>query len=329
MIAAILSQMGTVVKTPGNRNSEIGLPLSLFSIDSDHQFGVFELGIGGKGEMDRLISVYSPDYGVMTNIGPAHIANFGSIEAIAQEKSKLFHPGIRRGYIYEHNVWKQYVNSLRNLSCREFGQEGTGGFCWAKPLGLDGWSICYEDRVFVLRHVGRHNLLNALAAVTIARDLGAEPHHIAAGLEALEPAAGRSRIVPGKVTVIEDSYNANTDSTGSIIDYMGGLSWKGRKAVVLGSMKELGETAERAHARIGRKVKTLAPSAAFLFGKEMESAYAVLRRSRSVGKLFFTESYEDLEREVTGYVREGDLLLLKGSRAMAMERLLKPLAMVS
>ncbi|NQT59239.1 MAG: UDP-N-acetylmuramoylalanyl-D-glutamate--2,6-diaminopimelate ligase, partial [Bacteroidetes bacterium] len=195
--------------------------------------------------------------------------------------------------------------------------------------GLQGWRIQYEDRTFVLKHVGVHNLLDALAAITVARDLGAEPKHIADGLESLEPLSGRSRVINGKITIIEDSYNSNLDSASRIIDYVKTLRWEGRKTVVLGSMKELGSTSGRAHKAIGRKVKSLAPSAAFLFGSEMESAYNLLIKENYTKKLIYTDCYEELESEVTTYTHDGDLLLLKGSRSMEMERLLAPLTMVS
>jgi len=329
MISAILSELGSTVKTPGNYNSEIGLPLSLFNIESHHQFGVFEMGISAAGEMDRMLEVYSPEYSMMTNVGTAHIANFGSMEAIAREKSKIFHTEVRRGYINENNVWKGFLRDLRSLDFREFGREGTRGFQGAESLGLQGWRITYENREFHLKHVGLHNLLNALGAIALTRDIGAEPAHIAHGLESLNPLPGRSRIMPGKVTVIEDSYNANTDSSGKILDYMRYLDWKGRKAVVLGSMKDLGKISQAAHTRLGIKVKNLSPSAAFLYGKEMESAYRVLKNSHAVQQLLFTESYDELEHAVSSFVHDGDLLLLKGSRAMQMERLLVPLGLVS
>ncbi|MCK5155457.1 MAG: UDP-N-acetylmuramoyl-tripeptide--D-alanyl-D-alanine ligase [Spirochaetales bacterium] len=329
MISSILSRLGQTVKNPGNYNSDIGLPLSVFRISEDHEFGVFEMGINKIGEMDTLLSIYEPDYSIMTNIGTAHIGRLGSIEAIAREKSKIYHTGVKHGYIHEENIWKSYLRNLRGLEFREFGRKGTKGFKGAEYLGLQGWRIHYEDRTFCLKHVGIHNLLDALAAITIARDLGAESGHIAEGLESLEPLSGRSKVINGKVTIIEDSYNSNLDSASRIIDYVKDLHWEGRKTVVLGSMKELGAACGKSHEAIGRKVKSLAPSAAFLFGNEMESAYKLLKNENYTNKLVYTDCYEELESEVTTYTHDGDLLLLKGSRSMEMERLLVPLSMVS
>ncbi|MBL7006913.1 MAG: UDP-N-acetylmuramoyl-tripeptide--D-alanyl-D-alanine ligase [Spirochaetia bacterium] len=329
MLSSILSGLGKTVKNPGNFNSDIGLPLSVFQISDEHEFGVFEMGISQFGEMDTMLGVYEPEYSVMTNIGNAHIGTLGSLEAIAREKSKIFHQGVTHGYVHEKNIWKSYMRDLRGVEFCEFGRKGTKGFLGAEYMGLQGWRIQYEDRTFVLKHVGVHNLLDALAAITVARDLGAEPKHIAEGLESLEPLSGRSCVINGKITIIEDSYNSNLDSASRIIDYVKTLHWEGRKTVVLGSMKELGSAAGKSHEAIGRKVKSLAPSAAFLFGTEMESAYNLLKKENYTNKLIYTDCYEELESEVTTYTHDGDLLLLKGSRSMEMERLLTPLTLVS
>ncbi len=329
MIAAILQQCGRTVRSPGNFNSEIGLPLSLFSIGEDDEYGIFEMGIDHVGEMDSHISIYRPDYSIMTNIGAAHIGKLGNLETIAREKSKIFHSGVTHGYIHEGNIWKGYLRDLRGVEFREFGRAGTEGFRGADNMGLDGWRIRYEDRAFNLRHVGIHNLLNALAAISLARDLGAEPRQIADGLASLEPMQGRSRIVHGGVTVIDDCYNANLESTSQILQYMQDLPWKGRKAIVAGSMKELGNVSVTSHETVGRKIQRIAPEAAFFFGKEMYQAYRSVRAAASVNRLFYTDSFEELDRAVSGFVDDGDLLLLKGSRAMGLERLMESLGMAS
>lgn len=329
MLSAILSGMSSTVKNPGNYNSEIGLPLSVFQIDTDDEFGVFEMGVNHIGEMDTMLDIYRPDYSVLTNIGSAHVGLLGSVENIAREKSKIFHKGVTHGYINEDNLWKGFVRDLRGLELREFGHEGTKGYQGSEHRGLQGWRISYEGEAFDLRLVGRHNLLNALAAIQVARDLGANRYQIAEGLESVEPLAGRSRVIQGDVTLIEDSYNANADSSKSILGYMGELAWEGRVSVVMGSMKELGFASRRSHEFIGGKIGELSPEAAFLYGKEMEPAYDMLKRENFSNRLFFTDDYEELEQEVMNYSRKGDLLLLKGSRSMAVDRLIAPLSLVS
>lgn len=329
LLSSILSGMASTVKNPGNYNSEIGLPLSVFQIDEDDEFGVFEMGVNHVGEMDTMLDIYKPDFSLLTNIGTAHVGLFGSVETIAREKSKIFHKGVTHGYINEDNPWKSFVRDLRGLELREFGHAGTKGFQGAEHRGLQGWKISYEGETFNLRLVGRHNLLNALAAMQVARDLGANRYQIAEGLESVEPLAGRSRVIQGNVTLIEDSYNANADSSKTILGYMGELAWGGRVSVVMGSMKELGFASRRTHEFIGGKIGELSPEAAFLYGKEMEPAYEILKKENFSNHLFFTDDYEELEQEVTAYTRKGDLMLLKGSRSMAVDRLIAPLSLVS
>lgn len=329
MLYSILSEMGPAVKNPGNYNSVIGLPLSVFSITSEHQFGIFEMGINHAGEMDSMLNVYAPDVSLVTNIGTAHIGLLGSTEAIAREKSKIFHDRSVKGFIHEENIWRSYIEQKRSVVLNEFGLGSTDGIDDVQSLGLQGWMLTYEGLGIHISHVGMHNLYDAVAAIHVAKSLGADRYAIKQGMENLQPMEGRSRIINGKVTVIEDSYNSNVESAGRILSYLGELPWNGGKHVVLGSMKELGFTTVRAHMNIGRQVASMGVQGAFLFGEEMESAYSYLRHEAFGNTLYYTDDYEELEHQVTASVRRGDLVLLKGSRAMAMERLVQPLSFVS
>ncbi len=329
MISSILSTMGPTVKNPGNYNSDIGLPLSVFNINENHEFGVFEMGTNHHGEIQRMLDVYSPDVSLMTNIGTAHIGMFGSQEAIVREKSNIFHSQVSRGYIGEENVWRNYIRKAKNIDLTPFGLTSTSGYAGAQSLGLNGWNLNYDGTDIHLKLIGSHNLQNALGAISLAQGFGATNEQIKSGLEGLEPISGRSRVIDGKVTVIEDSYNSNIESANKILDYLDELPWNGRKNVVLGSMKELGFVSSQAHRLIGKRVAELAPEGTFLYGKEMEAAYRMLKDENYSRNLFFTDEYEELEQQVTSYVEAGDLVLLKGSRAMAMERLVSPLSLVS
>lgn len=321
LVGSILSCMGETVRTPGNLNSEIGLPLSVLQVGPQTEFGVFEMGVDHIGEMDSMLGVWKPDYGILTNIGISHVGKMGNVENIAREKSKIFHQGLKRGFIAETCGWRTWIDSLRNCTLRQFGPTTTCGFEGAEDLGLDGWNISYAGLRMRLKCVGGHSLLDALAAIEVAREIGATADQIRAGIEKMEPIAGRSKVLNGDVTIIEDCYNASVDSTGNILDYLGSVQWRGGKKVVLGSMKELGAQSEPAHEAVGRKVLAVNPQSTFLYGREMESAWNLLRRSGYGRTLFFTDDYQELEDAVQKDARKGDLFLLKGSRAMAMERL--------
>lgn len=330
LISTILSEVDSTVKNPGNFNSDIGLPLSVFNITSEHTYGVFEMGISHVQEMDRMLRVYTPDVSIMTNIGTAHIGLLGSQEGIVREKSKIFHTAMKDGYILEGSVWKDYIERLRKIELQAFGSSETTGFGGARSLGLNGWLIDYEQESIHLPLIGSHNLLNSLGAIRIARDLGADPVQIKRGLERCAPLKGRGRVIKGNVTVIEDSYNSNIEAAQSMMSYVNGLPWEGRKNLVLGSLKELGGRTDAAHRIIGSHIAEMGlEGGAFLYGKEMESAYALLKDQNYAGELFYTDDYQELEAKVTRSVHRGDLVLLKGSRSMQMERLVSPLSHVS
>lgn len=329
MVASILSQMGKTAKTPGNFNSEIGLPISVFEIDGDTQYGVFEMGVDHVGEMDRMIDIWRPEAAIITNIGISHVGKMGSMQVIAKEKSKLFHPDISAPFIAENSSWSRYIEKLRKINPLPFGIASTEGVGEIESLGLDGWKIVYHNRPIHIRAVGKHNLMNALAAISLTQTMGANVDDVIGGLERFSSVPGRSRIVGGPVTVIEDYYNSSVDSTETILDYMGTLPWNGRKLAVLGSMKELGASSDAAHRQVARKLISCGLDDIYLYGSEMESAWQELKKLGFDRHLFFTDDYEVLQRKMLEDTRKGDLVLVKGSRAMAMERLVPVISSIA
>lgn len=327
LVAAVLSRLGSTVKNSGNLNSEIGLAQALMEIRSHHEYGVFELGINHPGEMDLLTEVYPPQYTVITSIGTAHIGLLGSREAIAEEKGKAIAalPSSGRGFIPEDCIWKDYLASISSAALVPFGIESTEGLESVEDLGFDGWRLRYEGREILLSLMGRHNLSNALAAVTVGRFLGASPEQIAGGLEDLSLPAGRSRSLRGRVNIFEDSYNANLDSMRAVIGEMSRRVEGDELVLVLGAMKELGEETEPAHRELAEICLESAAKGIFLLGEEMRSTVEVLNRGGYTGHLRYSESFEELEEELLAFLRGGDTLLLKGSRVMELERLVEPL----
>lgn len=325
LIASILSVMGKTVKTPGNYNSEIGLPLSVLHLTKDTEFGVFEMGIDHKGEMDSLLSVWAPQYSVLTNIGISHLEKMGSLQAIASEKSKIFHPTHRQGFISERCGWKKWISNVRNCEPKYYGKQYLSGLEGIEDLGLDGWNIRFDGKKIHLSCIGEHSLDDAFAAISVARSFGALSQEIKEGIESMIPVKGRSRVVQGPVTIIEDCYNASMDSTSSMLDYLRTVSWRGAKKVVLGSMKELGQASARAHEYVGKKLAAVNPTSTFLFGKEMELAWKALKTSGYSKNLVFTNDFQELQQAVGQDTKQGDLVLIKGSRVMGMERLMPAL----
>ncbi|MCF7945296.1 MAG: UDP-N-acetylmuramoyl-tripeptide--D-alanyl-D-alanine ligase [Spirochaetia bacterium] len=323
LIYSILSLLGPTVKNYGNLNSIIGLPLSVFRMRPNDEYAVFEMGIDHKGEMEELTNIFAPSYGVLTNIGNAHLENFGTQENIAREKSQIFSRETVQGYTHENNIWKPYIERLRSKQLESFGLSRfyENSMNSAVPVGLNGWKMNYAGREIQFPLIGTHNLENALAAISVAENFGADADDIKKGLERVRPLFGRSRIIHGPVTIIEDCYNANEESMRSILHYLSTLHWKGRMGLILGDMKELGADTDKAHRMVGKAVNLLAPSAVFLYGKEMETAYRLLKEKNFTNELMFTDDISLLEEKICSYKKKGDLFLIKGSRAMGLERL--------
>ncbi len=329
-IAAILSACyppESVAMSPGNLNSDIGLALALFDLRPQHTIGVFEMGINRKGEMDELASMYEPDIAVITNIGTAHIGMFGSRDEIAKEKGKIFShfDGHQKALLWEDDQYRQFLASLVRGTVHYYGLKSTEGIEEIENLGLKGWRIGWKQQTIEFGFPGQHNLLNACAALSIANMLELDPAQASRGLSSVKPLFGRSEIREGRITVLQDCYNANPDSIAAAIEFFSALPSDNRKILVLGSMLELGEESERAHENVGLMAGNSGAEAIFLFGQEMAAAEAALKGRSFKGMLMLTDSMNELIEAVSGFVQPGDLLLVKGSRGMALEMLTKVL----
>ncbi|MCK5673618.1 MAG: UDP-N-acetylmuramoyl-tripeptide--D-alanyl-D-alanine ligase [Spirochaetales bacterium] len=323
MIGSILAEEGNTIISEGNFNSETGLPLSVLNIEKKHKFGVFEMGINHPGEMKALVSVFKPNYALITNIGTAHIGLMGSQEAIASEKSDIFtfFNETDTGFISENDSWVDYLEDHCSGHTVRYGFNSTEGVDEIISLGLRGWRILYQGLEINMKLIGQHNLTNAIGSISLSSTIGISPDKIKRGLEKIEPLKGRSQIVEGRYTLIEDSYNANVDSMEEIFNFISDLKWMGRIVLVLGSMKELGPLTEKMHEQVGHQVVDLDPEEIFFFGDEMEKAYDLALRSNYKGRAFYTKNYIELEEKVLNSLKEGDLVLLKGSRSMKLDKL--------
>jgi len=321
--AAAIGRGRSVVLNPGNLNSDIGLPLSVFSIRASHEVGVFEMGMNRIGEMGELATVYEPDVALVTNVGTAHVGVVGSRDRIAEEKKSIFSlfDGRQAGFVWEDDDYNAFLKKDVRGEMRDFGPRSTSGFKGARELGLDGYEIDWEGVHFRFPLPGSHNLLDAIAAMALASRAGSSPADIAAGLSSVAPLFGRSEILRGEATVVRDCYNANPDSVEAAVELCDSVSWTGRRAYVLGSMLELGSESEAAHRRIGAAAGRSAAQALFFFGEETRPAFEEARLAGFRGLVVFETDFDRLRGSVEAYVRPGDLVLLKASRGMELERL--------
>jgi len=325
LIGSILKRGTSAFVSEGNLNSEIGLPLSAFRVQKNDHYAVFEMGMNHPGEMDVLVDIVRPDLAAITNIGTAHIGLLGSRHAIASEKKKIFalFDGPQTGFVFEEEPYFSFLKEGIRGSVLPYGPTTTPGYEGSDGLGIEGFELRVRGRPMRLALVGKHNLHNALCAISVAEHLGVPLADVQEGLEAVRPNSGRGEVLRGRITVLQDSYNANPESFAKAVDFLGDLPWEGRKVIVAGSMMELGHESAEAHARVGALLAGSTADALFLFGAEAEAAYRKCEGCKPT--VVWTTDFEELKRAVLDFVREGDVVLLKGSRSMALERLVPDL----
>jgi UDP-N-acetylmuramoyl-tripeptide--D-alanyl-D-alanine ligase len=316
--AKIIGTEKCVIMNPGNYNSDIGLPLSVFNIRRCHDVGVFEMGMNRKGEITELASVFNPDIALITNIGSAHIGIIGNLDLIAEEKKQVFAKFNGKGIalIPADSPYRDFLAEGVRGRVSFYGQKNFAELGGVKDLGLDGSEILWDGKQARLALPGRFNLANAFAAIAIAREIPVSAEAVRRGLESVKPLFGRGEIIRGKATVIQDCYNSNPESLAVALEFCESLDWPGRRVYVVGEMLELGEDSEKAHEAMGRLLADSKADMVFLYGKETAAGLKAL----GTGRVFHTCSINELRAAVNGYVQEGDLVLLKGSRGCALER---------
>ena len=312
-----------MILNPGNLNSDIGLPLSVFAIGSGHQVGIFEMGMNRSGEMGELASVYEPDIALITNVGTAHIGILGSRDAIAEEKKRIFSrfDGNQSGFVWEGDDYNAFLKAGVRGEVADFGPRSTAGLRVVRNNGLSGYELEWQGRGFHFPLPGSHNLLDAIGAAAVAAKAGAGVADVAEGLASVRPLFGRSELIEGRFTILRDCYNANPDSVEAAIRLCDSVEWRGRRAYVLGSMLELGSESEAAHRAMGEIAGKSAANALFFFGEETRPAFEAARLAGFPGLVLHETDFDRLVRAVRAYLAPGDLALLKASRGMALERL--------
>lgn len=329
MLTAILREAAgsadAVLATQGNFNNDIGMPLTLLRLRKQHQYAVIEMGMNHAGEIDYLTRLARPDVAIINNAGSAHIANLGSLEAIAQAKSEIF-AGLTRDGVAIINADETFAPMWRVLAGShtiiEFAVEAQAAVS-AKSQHVDYIELINAKTPlgnFAAKlHVpGLHNVRNALAATAAAIALKVSPAVIAAGLEKFSGVAGRLQRRPALqgATLIDDSYNANPASLRAAIQVL--VQASGKKILVLGDMGELGIEAARMHAEMGEEARVLGVNKLFALGEL--SSYAA--KEFGAGAQHFG-GIEELLETLKAELGKDCTVLVKGSRFMKMERVVK------
>jgi UDP-N-acetylmuramoyl-tripeptide--D-alanyl-D-alanine ligase len=338
MTAAILATRAPCLKTEGNLNNQFGLPLTLLRLASEHRAAVVEIGMNHAGEIAPLAAIAAPTVGVVTNVGTAHIENLGSQDAIAREKGALFEALGREAVAVANADDPRVLAQLpRTRAARvlRFGRAAAADVRAEAETAPAAGGVAFElvapaGRAAVrVPGDGTALVINALAAAAAALAAGAGLDDVVAGLAAYRPPAGRmARLaLPGGVTVLDDSYNANPQSMEVALRSLAALKGAGRGVAVLGDMGELGALAPEAHRAAGRLVAELGLDLLFALGERAEDVVAAAREAGLAAACGFAgRDAHALAARLRAALRPGDWVLVKGSRSMRMERIVEALA---
>ncbi|MDR1397940.1 MAG: UDP-N-acetylmuramoyl-tripeptide--D-alanyl-D-alanine ligase [Desulfarculales bacterium] len=334
MLAAVLSRRYQVLKTEGNFNNLIGLPLTLLRLDETHNAAVLEMGMSVSGEIARLTRIADPDVAVITNIGPAHMASMGSVRNIAKAKVELWEnmdSAAQAVINIDDPFLKPWRNKLKGRALT-FGS-GKEAEIYSSQLKVKGVKQNFllhlpgaQPLEVTLSVPGAHNVCNALAAAAAAFSLGINGEEIAQGLSGYQGIKGRLRLQRAAVgaLVLDDTYNANPASMAAALDTLAQMvSVAGeeprRPVAVLADMLELGPESAGFHYELGRKAALSGCRLLFTYGPEARHTDQGAREAGLAESGNFQELTE-LKAALKKHLRPGDIVLVKGSNAMGMER---------
>lgn len=327
MIASVLSQKFKVLKTAGNFNNEIGLPLTLLRIREEHEVAVVEMGISDFGEMHRLAKMAKPDVCVMTNIGICHLENLKTRDGILKAKSEIFDFLKPDGHIILNGCDDKLstIEQVKGVSPVFYAIDGEAQkdkvdivASQIENLGLKGMNTkihtSQEDIAVHIPIPGRHNIYNAMAATGVGMALGLTLAEIKAGIESVETIGGRTNLIDiNGMVVIDDCYNANPVSMRASIDVLkNGLA---RKIAVLGDMGELGKNEKQLHYEVGQYVAENEIDVLFCAGTLSEEM-AKGAQEKGGCKVFYFKTREKMLPELLAYLAPEDTVLVKASHFM-------------
>ncbi|MFM7440298.1 MAG: UDP-N-acetylmuramoyl-tripeptide--D-alanyl-D-alanine ligase [Snowella sp.] len=318
LIAAALSLHGKVHKTQANYNNEIGVPKTLLEITSDHDYAIIEMAMRGRGEIALLAQIAQPTIGLITNVGTAHIGRLGSEQAIAEAKCELLAemPNSSMAILNQDNE-----RLMKTASQFWSGQTVTYGLEGGDIHGklTDSQTLQVENLIFPLPLPGRHNALNYLAVLAIAKVLGLDWEILTPGL-AVELPSGRARRhdLGQDILLLDETYNAGLESMLAALDLLQETLGK-RRIAVLGAMKELGERSPEFHQRVGEKVKNLELDYLFVLTNDPDAEYLVKGAEGIETECLAT--HEALIERLKNFMTSGDRLLFKASNSVGLGKI--------
>ncbi len=336
LIASVLRQRLATIWSEASFNNHIGVPLTLLKIERSHEIAVVEAGTNHPGELEPLVRLIAPDYGVVTSIGREHLEFFGDLAGVAREEGWLAQllPIGGKLFVNGDTEWCDKVAKRTRAPVVRVGVSDPNDWRVSSSrvdtqgvtFQVQGPQAAFEGE-YRVNLLGRHQAVNGLFAIALGVELGLTRSDLEKGLAQCKPLKMRMQFWEfNGVRVLDDAYNANADSVTAALQTMKDLPCKGRRVAVLGDMAELGAHSEAAHEEVGRRTAELGIGQLFAIGR---MAPVVARGARQAGLARVLE-FSDLETAavaVKKFVKEGDVLLLKGSRASHLERVAELLKM--
>ncbi|MCA1795943.1 MAG: UDP-N-acetylmuramoyl-tripeptide--D-alanyl-D-alanine ligase [Desulfuromonadaceae bacterium] len=328
MLSSILTRCCPGLKTAGNYNNLIGLPLTLASLEPEHRWMVLEMGMNQPGEIGRLTRIARPNVALITNAGAGHLAGLGNVNAVAQAKGEIFE-GLVRGGTAVLNADDPELMSLQlpsGIRRITYGINNSAHVMASNiRLGRQVDFSLHLKQEVVETHVplpGRHQVYNALAAAAVARVMRVKPARIAAGLQQVKMAAGRLEVreLDAGITILDDSYNANPQSMAAALDALEHWPASGRRISVIADMLELGEAAPHCHTEIGAYAARVA-DIVLVYG-QWSAEVAEGAHSERPGKVLIVrmQDHAEIYTWLQRHIEPEDCVLVKGSRGMRMEK---------
>jgi UDP-N-acetylmuramoyl-tripeptide--D-alanyl-D-alanine ligase len=332
MTAAVVSRRFRTLEADRNLNNQIGLPLTLLRLASEHEWAVVELGTNRPGEIARLAEICTPDIGLITNIGPAHLEGLGSLEGVFTEKSSLVR-GLRRGGRAVLNADDPRLAGLLTEMGGSALGFGLGPEAAVRAIGVrhgaqgvDFELVLPRERSPVhLSAFGRFMVHNALAAASVGLLLDLPAADIAAGLARFTPVAGRLDVSEpgGGIGLIDDTYNANPASLQAALEVLASLQGANRALLAVGDMRELGAAAPAIHREMGRLSAAIGVDRIFVCGDFSAEVAAGARAAGMPSAAVTTGSRAQIQAALLSELKAGDWVLVKGSRVMGMDHVVR------
>lgn len=332
LLSCVLAAAGLVaLKSEGNFNNLVGVPLTLFRLERAHQAAIIEMGMNSFGEIARLTEICEPDVGLITSVGPAHTEGLGDTRGVARAKGELF-AGLSPQAVAVVNADDEHVRSLptraRRLTFSALDTSADVRGRLTSDRGLEGldFELTIEGRSIPahLNLLGRHNLMNALGAAAAAHALGVGLEAIAHGLAAYRPFSKRLQpsLAPGGWWVINDAYNANPASMAAGLKAAATVAEQGggRLVAALGEMLELGKISDEAHRGVGRLCAELKAAALAYLDTGAGRLFGEGARAAGLETVIGGAGHAEMAAALRALLRPGDVVLVKGSRRTGMER---------